>query len=148
MPSETFAHQVHIDAPPADVWARLQVPDTWTGLGPVQKVWDPEWRADGVLAAYRFAASAGPQQIEGQATTREAEAPERLVIGIEAKSFSGELRAALRPNATGTLADIELDIGTSDLLMSLVFGLVAGAIRREFPSQVEGLADQIEGTQG
>ncbi len=144
MPSETFAHQVHIDASPAEVWARLQVPETWTGLGPVQKVWDPEWRDDGVLAAYKFAAAAGPQHFQGQATTREADAPQRLVIGIEAKSFGGELRAALRPNATGTLADIELEIGTSDFLMSLVFGVVAGTIRREFPSQVEGLADQIE----
>ncbi len=144
MPSETFAHRVHIDASPADVWARLQVPDTWTGLGPVQKVWDPEWRDDGVLAGYRFAAQAGPQHIEGEARTREAEAPQRLVVGIEAKSFSGELRAVLAPNATGTLANIELEIGTGDFLMSLVFGIVAGAIRKEFPAQVEGLADQIE----
>lgn len=144
MPSETFAHHVHIEASPSEVWARLQVPETWTGLGPVQKVWDPQWRDDGVLAGYRFAAEAGPQRFEGRATTRVAEAPERLVVGIHAKSFTGELRAQLTPNATGTDAAIELSIGTDDFLMGLVFGIVAGTIRREFPSQVEGLADQIE----
>ncbi len=143
MPSETFAHRVHIAAAPAEVWEQLQVPETWTGLGPVRRVWDPEWE-DGVLARYRFAAEAGPQKFEGRARTTAADEPERLVVAIDAKSFTGELRAVLSPNATGTNADIELEIGTSDFFMGLVFGVVAGTIRREFPSQVEGLARQIE----
>lgn len=143
MPSETFSRTVEIPADQEAVWARLQVPETWTGLGPVREVSDPEWDDAGVLTGFSFQAEAGPQRIQGRARTRVAERPERLVIDFDARGFTGELAAALSKNGGGTLVDVSLGIGTTDFLMSLVFGVVAGVIRKDFPDQVDGLARHI-----
>ena len=67
MPSATFTETVAISAAPTDVWDRLQEPQIWASVGPVEKVWDPVV-TDGVLTTFKWSTDIGGKVYEGVGT--------------------------------------------------------------------------------
>ncbi len=143
MPKAQFDHRVAIAAPPPAVWHQMQQPDTWAGLGPIERVWDPEWE-DGTLCSYRWEAQVGPRAVEGVATTRQALPQELMVVDLRAGNFSGLLTTELSLGADDeTVVHVVLAIETADVMLSLVFPIISDAIRKGLPDQVESLAERI-----
>ena len=143
MPRAQFAHRVVISVPPAAVWAALQEPGTWAHVGPVREVWDAEFEDD-VLIGYRWSAQAGPRAIEGRAVTRQARAPELMVIDLEAGEVRGMITAELEPEAGGTAIAVQISLETAGLLASLFWGPLTAVLESGFPQQVSDLARTIE----
>ena len=126
----------------------MQQPDTWAGLGPIERIWDPAWE-DGVLSSFQWHAQAGPRKVDGVATTRQALPEELMVIDLAGGGFSGTLSTELALGAGDqTDAHVVLALGTDDMLLSLVFGIVADAIKKGLPEQVEQLATRVEQAAG
>ncbi len=144
MPKAQFDHRVAIAAPPPAVWHQMQQPDTWAGLGPIERIWDPAWE-DGILCSYRWEVQAGPRTVQGVATTRQALSEELMVIDLRAGNFSGLLTTELALGENDhTTAHVVLAIETADMLLTVVFGIIENAIRSALPGQVEKLARGIE----
>ena len=144
MPKAQFDHRVSIAAPPPAVWHQMQQPDTWAGLGPIERIWDPSWE-DGILCSFHWHAQAGPRKVDGVATTRQVLPGELMVIDLQGGGFSGLLTTELSLGTDDhTDAHVVLALATDDMLLSLVFGIVADAIKKGLPEQVEQLAARVE----
>ena len=125
----------------------MQRPETWAGLGPIERVWDPSWEND-ILCSFQWHAQAGPRKVDGRATTRQALVEELMVIDLQGGGFNGLLTTELRENGDGTDAHVVLTIATDDILLSLVFGVVSDVIKRGLPEQVEQLAAKVQAAAG
>ena len=145
MPSGTFSHAVHVDAPVDDVWDRLQSADTWAGLGPIDEVWDASHRDDGVIDGYRWAATAAGKRWEGTARTSEALDAERLTLSLRSSEMRGSLTTDLAANDDGTRMRVTMQVQTVGPLSSLFWGVVRTAIERGLPRQVEDFAREVGG---
>ena len=148
MPKAQFDHQVSIAAPPPAVWYQMQQPETWAGLGPIERIWDPHWE-NGILCSFQWHAQAGPRKVDGVANTRQVLVEELMVIDLQGGGFNGLLTTELTLGAEDhTDAHVVLALATDDMLLSLVFGIVADAIKRGLPEQVEQLAARVEAEVG
>jgi len=144
MPTAQFDHRIILSVPPPEVWVALQEPDTWAGLGPVQKVWDAAFEEDR-LCGFKWSVEAGPRTIEGTATTRQSMPNELMVLDVDAGDFTGLVTTELEPEAGGTGVNVIISLEASGMLSSLFWGPITKVIGSGLPEQVEGLAAKIEG---
>lgn len=136
MPSATFTETVTIDADPANVWDRLQEPDTWASLGPVQKVWDPIF-ADGVLTGFTWSTDIGGKVYEGTGEALSHQRPDSYELMLDTSEMSGTITATLSPaNPGGTEAVVAIELRSKGLLSSMFFPAIKNAIGSGFPGQV------------
>ena len=147
MPKAQFDHHATIAASVPEVWEQMQRPETWAGLGPIERIWDPKWE-EGILCSFQWHAQAGPRKVDGVATTRQVLTDELMVIDLQGGGFNGLLTTELSANGDGTDAHVVLALATDDILLSLVFGVVADVIKRGLPEQVEQLAARVEAEVG
>ncbi len=145
MPTATFRHSVRSPADVDQIWAALQDPRTWEHVGPVEKVWDPEFDDDGTLVGYRWSTSIGSKEYEGHAHTIEHRRGECFRIDLDGGEMGGILAAELDPGPDGTDIDVTLEIRTQGMMSSLLFPAIRGAIASGFPEQVESLTRRISG---
>lgn len=143
MPRAQYDHRVILAVPPAGVWEALQEPETWANIGPVHEVWDAHFE-DGVLCGYRWSARAGPRTIEGTAVTRQARAPDLMVIDLDAGEVKGMITTELEPEAGGTAMEVQVSLEAGGLLASLFWGPLTAVIESGLPQQVEDLAKAID----
>lgn len=143
MPSATFSESVTIDANPAEVWDRLQDPDIWATLGPVQKVWDPVVE-DGVLQGFDWSTNIGGKVYDGTGKATEHQRPDLYKIVLDTSEMAGTITAEISPgNPGGTEAVVEIEIRSKGLLSSMFFPAIKNAIGSGFPDQVADMGATI-----
>ena len=146
MPRASYAHTVTVPATAAATWERLQLADTWSRIGPVEKVWDEVIDAAGVLRSYRWSTRVGPREYTGTAKTTEAVPRELMRIALDAGELRGTLSTKLSPNGRNdTHLEVSLEIEPRGTLAILFFGVISDAVGRGLPSQVEGFAAAFDG---
>lgn len=143
MPSATFTETVEIDAAPVEVWDRLQAPEIWESVGPVQKVWDPTIE-DGVLRTFKWSTNIGGKVYEGVGTALEHQRPNLYVLDLDAGEMAGKVAANLSPgNPGGTTAEVSIELRSKGMLSSLFFPAIKNAVGSGFPEQVADMGAQL-----
>ena len=146
MPSASFEHAVKISQPRTVIWDALQDPDTWTRIGPVQKVWDPTLDDDGVLLGYQWSTSIGGKTYEGTATTVEHAVPSRYVLDLDGGEMGGLISTDIGDEGDdGTDVNVNIELRSQGIMSSLFFPAIKKAVGDGFPDQVEDLARYLEG---
>ena len=143
MPSAAFHHTITIDAPPDDVWGRLQEPEIWRSVGPVQNLWDPEIE-DGVLAGFQWSTDIGGVVYKGTGTATIKDRPEQYQLVLDTSEMAGTITVDLSEGTPGeTIVDVTLELRSKGLLSSMFFPVVSRAIGGGLPAQVEDMAAQL-----
>lgn len=140
MPSASFTHTAHASSEPHAVWQRLQLADTWSNIGPIEKVWDPVHQGD-LLRSYRWQTTVGPTSYKGTATVLEAVAPHKMRLDLDAGEMAGTLTTELAQNGDGTTrVTVTLKVVSRGMLSTLFFPVVSDAVGRGLPRQVDEFA--------
>jgi carbon monoxide dehydrogenase subunit G len=143
MPSATFHHSITIDAPADDVWDRLQTPEVWGSIGPVQNLWEPVVE-DGVLAGFQWSTDIGGVVYKGTGTATIQDRPEQYQLVLDTSEMAGAITVDLsKGNQGGTIVDVTLELRSKGLLSSMFFPVVSRAIGGGLPDQVEDMAAQL-----
>lgn len=143
MPSATFTETVEINAAPGEVWDRLQAPNIWASVGPVQKVWDPTIE-DGVLLKFKWSTNIGGKVYEGVGTALEHDRPNRYVLDLDAGEMAGKISTNLSAgNPGGTAAEVSIELRSKGMLSSLFFPAIKSAVGSGFPEQVADMGTQL-----
>jgi carbon monoxide dehydrogenase subunit G len=143
MPSATFTETVEIDATPEEVWDRLQAPNIWESVGPVQKVWDPTID-NGVLLSFKWSTNIGGKTYEGVGTALEHQRPDRYVLDLDAGEMAGKITSMLTTgNPGGTEAEVSIELRSKGMLSSLFFPAIKSAVGSGFPEQVVDMGVQL-----
>lgn len=139
MPRASFSHNVALTAPPQSVWAALQDAATWSGIGPVDDVWDAVHDNDGVLESFQWSAHVGPTKYKGTAQVAVAAAPHHMKLHLESTELTGALIADIDEDGDRQLI-VTLEVASKGSLATLFFPIIAEAIGRGLPQQVEDFA--------
>lgn len=142
MPQASFTHSVELTRPPNEVWVALQDAATWSGIGPVDDVWDPSHAADGTLESFRWSAHVGPTKYKGTAVVAAADGPRHMKLNLDSSEVKGSLVADIDGDSSPSLA-VTLEVVSKGAMASLFFPIIAEAIGRGLPEQVERFADLI-----
>jgi hypothetical protein len=118
------------------VWARLQQPDAWAEIGPIDRVWDDVHDNDGVLRSFAWSTRAAGRNITGKATTSQADADRRMVVDLMTSEVSGAVDVSL---SDGTI-EVVMSLRPVGLLATVFFGSVAGAVGGGLAGHVDEFA--------
>ena len=99
MPSATFTHSVATPASIDAAWSAPQDPETWSNIGPVASVSDPEYAADGTLTNFLWVADIGGKKYDGDAPTTPYHTPQRFALAVDTSAFAGDVAATIEPVA-------------------------------------------------
>jgi len=143
MPSAVFHHSITVDAPPDAVWDRLQEPDMWRSVGPVQNLWDPTIE-DGVLTGFQWSTNIGGVVYNGTGTAVNPERPHHYELILDTSEMAGTISVELAEgNPGGTEVEVALELRSKGLLSSMFFPVVSRAIGNGLPDQIEELAVRL-----
>ncbi len=144
MPNATFSHEAATSRSVDEVWERLQQVETWAGIGPVEEVWDPVHDEAGDLVSYRWSAHVGPTRYRGTAEVIEAERDRLMRLDLDGGEVAGTLTTKMDRNGDGTRLVVTLRIVSRGTLSALFFPLVADAVGRVLPEQVQRFVARID----
>ena len=126
---------------------RLQEAATWSGIGPVDEVWEPIHAADGTLESFRWSANVGPTKYKGTAVVAAADGPRHMKLSLESSEVRGSLVADIEGDDSWSL-EVTLEVISKGAMASLFFPIIAETIGRGLPEQVERFAKLInDGTE-
>jgi hypothetical protein len=147
MPSANSAHSVSVARSADDLWQLLQDADTWSNIGPVERVWDPVHDESGTLTSYRWSTTVAGRQYRGTATTISATPGSLMKLELDGGEVVGVLTTSLTPNAAPdhTTVEVALEVSSRGTLSAMFFPLIADAIDRGLPGQVEAFATRLSG---
>lgn len=144
MPRASFTHNVPVSSPPEEIWQALQLAETWSGIGPVDDVWDAAHNDDGSLRGFQWSAHVGPTKYKGSANVAVAVHPHHMKLNIASSELTGALIADVEDGESQTLV-VTLEVVSKGPLATMFFPIVAEAIGRGLPKQVEEFAAGIDG---
>ncbi len=139
MPRASFSHNVELNRSVEEVWETLQDAATWSGIGPVDDVWDPIHGESEDLEGFQWSAHVGPTKYKGSAVVAIADAPHHMKLNLDSSELTGSLIADLDDNDPPLLA-VTLEVVSKGTMAALFFPLIAEAIGRGLPDQVEAFA--------
>ena len=143
MPQATFSHTVTVDASPSEAWAVLQDPDTWSNIGPVSNVTNPEFDDAGTLTSFDWIADVGGKRYDGKAIGGDYAIDERFTMTLDTSEIAGDVVATIDGGNPSTDVTVEITFRTKGMLSAMFFPAIKQALASGFPQQVEDLAAGI-----
>lgn len=143
MPAATFTHAVATTASVEQAWAALQDPETWSNIGPVTSVSDPEYANDGTLLRFKWVADLGGKAYPGVATTTSHTKPSRFELTMDTSEIAGDVIATLEPQDSGCLLTVSITFRTKGILSAMFFPAIKQALATGFSQQIEDLVATI-----
>lgn len=143
MPQETFSHTVDVDASPAEAWAALQNPTTWSNIGPVAGVSNPAFDDNGTLRSFDWVADVGGKRYDGKAVGGDFAINERFTMTLDTSEIAGDVVATIAPSNHSTEVTVAITFRTKGMLSAMFFPAIKQALASGFPQQVEDLAATI-----
>jgi len=144
MPRASFSHTAELSRPAAAVWDVLQKAETWSGIGPVDQVWDAVHGEDGGLTGFQWSAHVGPTKYKGSAVIAIADAPHHMKLNLDSSELTGSLITDIDEGGNPRLA-VTLEVVSKGTMAALFFPLIAEAVGRGLPEQVESFAASLNG---
>ncbi len=142
MPSDTFSHTTIANAAHESIDAALQMPDTWKGIGPIDDVWDATHHGDN-LAGFKWRARAAGKTWDGTATRVIDPAVNAVTFDLDSAEIVGSITVSLEPEGENTAVTVQLSARSKGLLAGMFWGVVADALRKGLPTQVEAFGKQF-----
>jgi len=143
MPSATFHHDAATPLAVAELWALLQVAETWTKIGPVEKVWDARHN-DSHLEGFRWSTSVGHSQYEGTADAEIVDDGSRMKLNLATRELVGALFADITAQSDGSQLRVTLAIEARGMLASLFFPAISQAVGSGLSTQVDAFVSSLE----
>ncbi len=145
MPRASFSHSVSLRRPIEAVWTALQSDATWAGIGPVDEVWGAAHTADGSLDSFQWSAHVGPTKYKGTAVVAIADPPHHMKLNLDSvEQLTGSLIADVE-NGDEPQLTVTLEVVSKGAMASLFFPIIAEAVGRGLPTQVEQFAAAVDG---
>jgi carbon monoxide dehydrogenase subunit G len=142
MASSTVRHTALAPTPIEDVWDALQRPSSWEAIEGVDDVSDPQF-VDGRLDSFRFSATAGGRRHPGRAAVTEHSRPSSLTLDIDTADMAGTIVVELAEVGADTSVTVSMTVVPRSLTARFAFAVIESAIRRGFPSSVQGFAARL-----
>jgi len=146
VPRASFSHNAPLSKTASAVWEALQDASTWAGIGPVDDVWDATHDEDGGLVSFRWSAHVGPTKYKGSATVTIAAEPHHMKLHLDSTELTGALIADIDEEDPSLV--VTLEVASKGPLATMFFPIIAEAIGRGLPQQVEEFAAGLNGDDG
>lgn len=143
MPSATFSHTASVTASVPEAWAVLQNPGTWSKIGPVSDVTNPEFHDDGTLKSFDWIADIGGKKYDGSAIGGDYTVNERFTMTLDTSEIAGDVVATVEDGSPSTDVTVEITFRTKGMLSAMFFPAIKQALASGFPKQIEDLASGI-----
>lgn len=143
MPRASYSHETATPLSPAELWKRLQIPETWANIGPVEKVWDAR-HTDSDLAGFRWSTTVGHSTYEGTAEANVNEPGTEMVLQLSTKELLGALTARITAHEAGSQLVVTLAVEPRGMLASLFFPAISQAVGSGLSGQVEEFVRSLE----
>lgn len=140
MSSQTFTHTATTTAPIDDVWAALNRPETWEGIGGVDRILKPELDGEGRLQGFSFETVAAGIRYKGVAAARERVERETMSWDISNSEVKGVTSVTLQPTDAGTEVTVTLRVEALGFLSSMFFPAISAALGTGLPAAVDEFA--------
>ena len=144
MPRASFSHSVELPNRADSVWDTLQAAETWAGIGPVDEVWAATHDDAGGLASFQWSAHVGPTKYKGTAAVAIADPPHHMKLNLNSSELTGSLITDI-DEGDSPLLSVTLEVVSKGTMASLFFPIIAEAIGRGLPQQVEAFAAGLSG---
>ena len=142
MPSDTFSCTITVNATTESINAALQLPETWKGIGPIDTVWESTHQS-GSLTGFKWSARAAGNSWEGTAKRAADGAQGAMTFDLDSSEIAGSITVSLESDGDATALTVELSARSKGLLAGMFWGVVADALRRGLPTQVEAFGKQF-----
>ena len=143
MPSDKFHHSAIALVSARSVFAALQRSETWKGIGPIDEVWDAT-HADRLLTGFRWSARAAGRTWEGTARRSAWEPDRSMTLDLESTEVAGKIEVELEATESDTTRiEVTMEARSTGLLSGMFWGVVATAIGKGLPKQVEAFAHAV-----
>jgi hypothetical protein len=137
MPGSRYAHTTTAHAARERVWEALQEAETWSGIGPIDEVWE-DVHSDGELVSFRWAATAAGRRWKGSARTSRVVPGELMELELRSPEVRGSISCGLASSADATTdVTVTMDVAAAGLLATMFWGTVDRAIRSGFAGHVD-----------
>jgi hypothetical protein len=124
-----------------EAWEKLDQPETWEGIGGVQRVFDPEVDGQGRLRGFYFDTVAGGRKYVGKATPHQRVEGEVMAWDIQNPEIRGVITVALKPaGSDGTEIQVTMEVHSVGFLSSMFFPMIATAIGSGLANTVDAFA--------
>ncbi|MEA1903286.1 MAG: hypothetical protein U9N56_07155 [Actinomycetota bacterium] len=143
MPRDSFVHAATTTASRPDVWAALQEPQTWEGIGGVDRVYNPVVDSDGQLRGFDFDTVVAGKPYVGKATPHNREEGRTMAWNIENSEIRGITQIELSDHQGGTEVTVSLEVESKGLLSTIFFGAITKTIGSGLPRTVEEFARSL-----
>ena len=140
MPKETFSHTALTRAARTEVWKALDRPETWEGIGGVDKVIAPVIDNDDRLRGFSFETAVGGKIYLGKATPKAREESRLMAWTIENSEVRGVTTVQISDDGPGTRVQVTLEVESVGMLASMFFPVIANAIGSGLPQTVDAFA--------
>lgn len=140
MPKETFSHTALTRAARTEVWKALDKPETWEGIGGVDKVIAPVIDNDDRLRGFSFETAVGGKIYLGKATPKAREESRLMAWNIEISEVRGVTTVQLSDDGPGTRVQVTLEVESVGMFASMFFPVIANAIGSGLPQTVDAFA--------
>ncbi len=143
MPAATFTHAVGTAATVEQAWAALQDPETWSNIGPVTSVSDPEYTDDGTLLRFNWVADLGGKAYPGVAQITAHTKPTRFELTMDTSEIAADVVATIDATNPGCTVTVSITFRTKGILSAMFFPAIRQALATGFPQQVEDLVSTL-----
>ncbi len=140
MPKETFSHSAVTRAPRTEVWEALDKPETWEGIGGVDRVIDPVIDDIGRLQGFTFETVVAGIKYLGEATPHAREEEQMITLNIANSEIRGAIRVDLSDEGQGTRIWVTLDVESAGMLSAMFFPVIAKTLGSGLPRTVDSFA--------
>jgi hypothetical protein len=140
MAAASFSHRARVHASPQVVWDRLQQPDAWAQIGPIDEVWDAEVSPSAGLTTFRWSTRAAGRRYEGTASTSHAVPGKLMVVDLITSEVQGSVTVTIEDAAI----EVDMSLRPVGLLASVFFSVVADAVGGGLAGHVDQFAAQFE----
>ena len=148
MPRDSFSHSTVVAAPRSEVWAALDLPETWNIAG-VERVREPLIDEQGRLRGFKFDSVVGGVAYEGRATPHTRIEGEAMSWDIVNSQVTGLLHVELEGAADGaTTMSVGIDIQSVGFLSAVFFRAIAKAVQDGLPRAAADLAADLADPRG
>jgi carbon monoxide dehydrogenase subunit G len=143
VPNASFSHSAVVSSSREQVWAALDLPETWNSIAGVDRVHEPIMDSEGRLHGFKFDTLVAGKAYEGIAGPHARVEGEAMSWDIVNSQIRGVIHVELSDVTDGTLLDVGVDIESVSMFSSMFFGVISKTVGEGLPRTVEEMAASL-----